>query len=138
MLVLYHCLDDGVYAVIFPVKTVYIPLYGKISAVLCHIYHRIVVIPIRRPEQEHFIACQLLYFRVYLHQLFLFFLIGQLTHVLVVFTVVSQVVSCCQDSLHIVRIALHPSPRHKKRDMYVMFFQNFQNFSRILIPPREQ
>ena len=96
----------------------------------------IVIIAVRRTEQKHVIACQLLYLFMYLHKFLFAFLIGKLTHLFMVFAVISKVVPCCQYCFDILGITLHPATGHKEGHMSIMFLQNFQYSARILIPPR--
>ena len=135
MLVLCHSLDDGIHTVIFPVQRVNVPLNRIIFTILGNIHHCIIIVSIGRSEQKHLISCQFQNLIMYLHQFFPFFGIGKLTHVFVVFTVVSKVMACRQNRLHIIRITLYPAPCHKKGYMYIMLLQYLQNLLRVLIPP---
>ena len=112
MLMLRHGLDDGIHAIVFPVKRIHIPLNCKVPAVFGHIHHRIVVIPIGRPEQEHLIAGQVPYLFMDLHQFVLLYVVGKLAHVFMILAVVSQVVAGGQKRPQRVRVGLHPPPPH--------------------------
>ena len=50
VLVLRYSLDDGIYAVVFPVERIHIPLNRVVSAVFRYIYDIIVLISVGRSE----------------------------------------------------------------------------------------
>ena len=106
-----------------------------ISAFFGCFYNSIIIIPIRRAEQEHFIPCQVFDFFVDFHQFGFFFTVGELAHILVILTVVSKVVSFSQNHFHIIRVMFYPSTRHKEGYFDIMFLENLHDLLGIFIAP---
>ena len=135
MLVITYGGNDGICAIILPVQRVHIPLDGVIAAFGGGTDHIVVIIPIGRPEQEHVIAGQFFYLLMDAHDFLPLFIVGKLAHVLVVFAVVAQVVSCFQDGLYVVRIGIHPAARHEKSNVHIVPGEDIQNLLCILVSP---
>lgn len=121
----------------FGVDRIHIPLDGIISAFGRNVYNTVVIITIRRPEQKHLIAGKLLHFFMYSHYFFSALLLGQLGHIFMIVAMISQVMACGENGLHIVGICLYPVPRHEKSYINIMFFQNLQDLFRIFVSPGE-
>ena len=127
--------DDGIRAVILPVQGIHVPLNGIVAAFGGGADHIVVIIPVGRAEQEHVIARQLLHLPVDGYDFLALFIVGDLTHVFVVFAVVSQIMPGRQDGLHVLRIGIHPAARHEEGDMYVVPGKDIQDLSRVFVPP---
>ena len=135
MLVVAHRVYDGIHAVVLPVQRIHIPLNGVVATGAHPFNHVIVVISIGRAEQKHFIAGQLFDLFMHLHYLVLDFTVGNLTHILVIFAVISQIVPLGENHFHILRVVFHPASCHKKGDFYVIFPQYFHNLFCVLVAP---
>ena len=81
--------DDIISAVILPVERIHIPLYGGVMIGTGIFYYIIVIVSVRRAEQEHVIAGQLFDLVVYGHEFLRLLLIAELCHIFVVFAVVA-------------------------------------------------
>lgn len=136
MFVLGHGFDDGIHAVIFPVKGIHVPL-DRVVAELLRVKDQVIVIgTVWRAEEKHFIAGKVFYLIMYLHQFFRLLLAGERRHILVVFAVISEVVSRLINGFYIVRVALHPAAGHKKGNFDIVFLKDFQYFARVVVSPR--
>ena len=76
MLVAAYRVYDGINTVILPVQGIHIPLDRVIAAFRSGLYDIIIIITVRRAEEEHFITGKILHFFMYLHK-FLFFVTRQ-------------------------------------------------------------
>ena len=98
-------------------------------------YHIIVIVSVRRAEQEHVIAGQLFDLVVYGHEFLRLLLIAELCHIFVVFAVVAQIMSCLVNLFYIIRITGNPTAGHEKGGLYLVFGQDIQKSGCILIAP---
>ena len=119
--------DDIINAIIFPVKAVDGPLNWIIATGEHTGDDLVIIVAIRRPEEEHFIAGELFYFFMDRHDFIPNLRVGELAHIFVVLTMIAKIVSGFIDCPDIIRVRFYPAAGHEKRGMYVVFGQNFQN-----------
>ena len=128
---------DGVRTIVFPVQTVHVPLNHMVSQSIGGFDQRVVIVAVRRTEQKHVFAGQLFDFIVYFLDLVFAFFRTQLGHLLVIFTVISQIMSCVRNRFYIFRIRFYPSSGHEKCSFNVVLCQDGEKIVGVFISPGE-
>lgn len=103
--------DDIINAIIFPVKTVDGPLNWIIATGRAHRCDLVIIVAIRRPEEEHFIAGELFYFLWTDMISSLNSVSESWAHIFVVLTMIAKIVSGFIDCPDIIRVRILPSRR---------------------------
>jgi len=125
MLMIYDCFHNGFYAVIFPVQTVNIPLNTVITCFPCSLNQRIIIITIRWAKQIHVNSCKFFNLLMRFHNLFYGLFFGKLRHMFMVFTMISQIMSCCCNCFYIIRVFFYPATGHKKGNFNIILIKDF-------------
>lgn len=100
----------------------HIPLDGIIPNLPADIDQVVIVISIGWSEQTHVLACQLFYFFMGFHDFVLTLFGGELGHLLVIFAMVTEIMSSGGDGFDVIGIFFDPSSCHKKCGADVILF----------------